>query len=202
MTIDKEKRKIQELIRRYRTKEYKVDASRTRLKNEIFMLMHKKVIGYIKGFLSRRHRYEDESMILSMSWDAFLFCLDRYDDEKYDIYGHFNTYTKYFLLLHYAGGKEVSEVPVEDLEGSGAFANGSFVTVDKFVELKSFRDSLVQENHRRIFDHIVLGEHRGFFSNIKKERGGTSCYTYYRHYGVRDAFRLIINYLIGRKEGE
>lgn len=188
------------MIRRYKTREYRTEAPRTRLKNEIFMLMHRKVIGYIKGFLSKRHWYEEESKILSMSWDAFLFCLERYDDEKYDVYGHFNTYTRYFLRLRYAEDKAVSDTPVEELEGD-AIADDSYIDVDKLVELKKFRDSLVHEHHRKIFDHIVMGRHLGFFSNIKGERGGTSSYTHYKHYGVREAFRTIINFLLeGRRD--
>lgn len=199
--VDREKKKIQDLIRRYRTKKYATEAPRTRLKNEIFMLMHGKVIGYIKGVLSKWHRYEDKSMILSMSWDAFVFCLDRYPGEKYDVYGHFNAYTRYFLLLHYAEDKSVPDLPIEEV-ATGMFADESYAVVDNLVELKRFRDSLVQEHHRKIFDHIVMGRHLGFFSNIKEERGGTSCYAHYKHYGVKEAFKTIINYLLERKEGE
>ncbi len=198
-----EKKKIQRLIRRYKTKEYKSERHRTRLRNEIHSLMHVKVLSYVKGILARWHRYEDETKLISISWDAFLFCLKRYDDEKYDIYGHFNTYTRYFLLLHYDRESKnlEGEVYLEDVKDLISLkTDDPTEALTKLIELKSFRDSLVQEHQRKVFDHVVVGDHEKMFANLKHERGGIPCYSYYKNYGMKEAFRAIVDHILGKEK--
>lgn len=193
-----EKTAVRLLIRKYRAR--RDDG----LRNEIYGLMRTKVVGYIKGVLSRWHRYEDETAILSLSWDAFLFCLERYDNEKYDVFGHFNTYTRYFLLLHYAeSDKAPRDVYLEDVRETilpGA-SDDPTDAIHKLLELKRFRDALVQAHQRRIFDHLIIGQHPEMFANLKKDRGGTSCYMHYKSFGIKEAFKLIINFILERGKG-
>ncbi|GAG29494.1 unnamed protein product, partial [marine sediment metagenome] len=189
------------LIRKYKTRVYKSKHFRTKLRNEIHGLMHAKVLGYVKGVLAKWHRYEDEPKLISLSWDAFMFCLDRYDDEKYDIYGHFNTYVRYFLLLHYGKedrglDREVFMDDVRDVIPTLKTGDPAAVLA-KLTELKSFRDSLVQEHQRKIFDHVVVGDHEEMFANLKSERGGISCYRYYKSYGMKEAFQAIVDHILG-----
>lgn len=198
-----EKKKIQKLIRRYKTKKYRSERHRTRLRNEIHGLMHTKVLGYVKGVLAKWHRYEDMPKLISLSWDAFMFCLTRYDDEKYDVYGHFNTYTRYFLLLHYdKEDKSLDrEVYLEDVKDTISFATDDPAeALAKLIELKSFRDSLVQEHQRKVFDHVVVGDHERMFANLKDDRGGIPCYSYYKNYGMKEAFKAIVNYILGKEK--
>lgn len=195
-----EKERTLELIRKYRR--YKSERHRIRARNDVYELMRTKVVGYVKGVLARWHRYEDETELLSLSWDAFLFCLDRYVDEKYDIYGHFNTYCRYFLLLHYEGKDKGMdrEVYLEDVKDVISLrTDDPSDAIGKLIELKAFRDSLVQEHQRRIFDHVVLGEEPELFANLKGERGGIPCYQYYKGFGTKTAFKSIIEYILGRE---
>lgn len=205
--MEDEKGKVQRLIRKYKTRKYKSKYFRAKLRNEIHGLMHTKVLGYVKGVLAKWHRYEDEPKLISLSWDAFMFCLDRYDDEKYDVYGHFNTYVRYFLLLHYGRedrelDREVYMDDVKDIILSLRTDDPS-VALAKLVELKSFRDSLMQEHQRRIFDHVVVGNHAEMFANLKSDRDGITCYRYYKNYGMKEAFKAIVDHILrGEKEEE
>lgn len=198
-----EKKKIVRLIRRYKTKKYRNERYKIKLRNEIHSLMHTKVLGYVKGVLARWHRYEEESKLISLSWDAFMFCLKRYDDEKYDIYGHFNTYTRYFLLLHFNKEDKTlnEEVYLEDIKDVLSLRTSDPVdALTKLIELKSFRDSLVQKHQRLVFDHVVVGDHEKMFANLKGERGGISCYSYYKNYGMKEAFKAIVDYILGKEK--
>lgn len=198
---EKEKLRILKLIRKYKIKEYKHERSRRRLRNQIHDLMHTKVVGYVKGVLYKWHRYEDETKLISLSWDAFMFCLERYNDEKYDVYGHFNTYTRYFLLLHYdkEDGSQ-DEVYLEDVKDFVMpKTNNPEEALTKLIELKSFRDSLVQEHQREVFDHVVVGDHEKMFANLKEVRGGIPCYSYYKNFGMKAAFRAIVNHILGKE---
>ena len=197
-----EKKEIQRLIRRYRTRQYKKMHFREALRNRIYLLMQSKIQGYIKGVLHRWHRYEDETVIISLSWDSFLFCIDRYVDEKYDVYGHFNMYTRYFLLLYYAEVDKPSDVLyLEDIKEvvlpQSMYSEDERINaLDKLLELKKFRDSIVQKHQQMVFDHMVMGDHPELFANLKKDRGGTSCYQYYRGFGMSAAFKSIIDYIL------
>ena len=196
--VEAEKKVAQSLIRGYRARR---DDD---LRNEIYALMRTKVVGYIKGVLSRWRRYEDETAILSLSWDAFLFCLDRYDDEKYDVFGHFNTYTRYFLLLYYSNlDKLDKEEYLEDVKDVISFKTSDPTdALDKMLELKRFRNSLVQDHQQRIFDHLITGDYPEIFANLKKDRGGTSCYIYYKSFGIKEAFKKIIDFILEREKGD
>lgn len=197
-----EKEAALSLIRKYRTRCYRKKHSREMVRNEIYALMRTKVVGYIKGTLSRWHRYEDETTILSLSWDAFMFCLDRYTDEKYSVYGHFNTYCRYFLLLHYGESDKLSrEVYLEDVKDVISFRTDDPTdALGKLLELKKFRNGLVQEHQRRIFDHLVMGDYPKMFANLKRERGGISCYNHYKGFGIKEAFRKTIDFILEREK--
>jgi len=192
------------LIHKYKTGKYKREGWRGRLRNKIFLLMQENMKNWIKGHLSKWKKYEEETMILSMSWDAFLFCLERYDNPAYDLYSHFNIYTRYFLLLSYISEKSKKETERYLEETKIAFydglltvgSEGTYDIVDRLSELKSFRDKLPIKYHK-IFDNTVLGIHPriapGKTLISRQDRAELS---YYKYYGLREAFKIIINGLL------
>lgn len=195
---------IQRLIHKYKTGKYKREGWRGRLRNKIFLLMQENMKNWIKGHLSKWKKYEEETMILSMSWDAFLFCLERYDNPAYDLYSHFNIYTRYFLLLSYISEKSKLETERYLEETKMAFhdglltvgSEGTYDIVDRLSELKSFRGKLPVKYHK-IFDNTVLGIHpRIALGKTLISRQDRAELSYYKYYGLREAFKIIINGLL------
>jgi len=167
--------------------------------------MKENMKNWIKGHLSKWKRYEEETLILSTSWDAFLFCLERYDNPAYDLYSHFNIYTRYFLLLSYMSEKNKLETEIYLEETKLAFRNGLLIAgsdngaydiVNKLLELKSFREKLPVKYHK-IFDNTILGIHPRIAPDktliSRQDRAELS---YYKYYGLREAFKIIINGLL------
>uniref|UniRef100_A0A6M3M906 Uncharacterized protein n=1 Tax=viral metagenome TaxID=1070528 RepID=A0A6M3M906_9ZZZZ len=141
---------------------------------------------------------------MSLSWDAFLFCLERYDNPAYDLYSHFNIYTRYFLLLSYMSEKNKLETEryLEDVKMTfrdGVLTTGSegaYDIVDRLLELKNFRNKLPDKYHK-IFDNTILGIHPRIASGTtlisRQDRAELS---YYKYYGLREAFKVIVNSLL------
>lgn len=200
----KKKKLLQSLIQEYKTREYKREGYRGRLRNRIFLLMKENMESWIKGHLSKWRMYEEGTMILSMSWEAFLFCLERYDNPAYDLYSHFNIYTRYFLLLSYMNGKSKKEMEksIEEIQmvfSDGLFTVGSEETYDmvgKMLELRNFREKLPAKYHK-IFDNTILGIHpRIAPGKTLVSRQDRAELSYYKYYGLREAFKIIIHSLL------
>jgi len=201
------KQQLQQLIHQYKTKDYKYEAFRLRLRNKIYGLMRDKMVNWIKGRFKKWGIYREEDEILSLSWDAFLFCLEKYDEEKnYDLYRYFNDFVRYFLLLHRAEEKDKLEPEyMEDLKGlftEDLFIKGDYEASDILTRLKNFRD-LLPDKYRKIFDNTLLGVHpklaSGSSSVSKENRGELS---YYKYYGLKEAFKIVIRSLVDEEKRE
>ena len=84
------------------------------LRNGIFFLMQDTVKSHIQKILKRWGKWEVETEILALTWDAFYFCLERYRNFDLPIPYHFYLYTRYYLLDHY-GRKDRVLLPLDEL---------------------------------------------------------------------------------------
>jgi len=101
------------LIKSYHTT--KQDKRKIDYRNKLFEIMLTQMQIWIKSILGKWGIHRSPEEILSLSWDAFMFCLDKYDIPKNTpIPIYFYSFTRYFLLIHFAKEQGVT-VPLEEL---------------------------------------------------------------------------------------
>jgi len=105
------------IIKKYRS--YTSEGWRKTARNKLYLLIRVDILKWVKSIMRKWNRYEEETELISLSWDIFLFCLGHYKEVAYGIKGsipkHFYEYTRYFLLMHYAKQQSV-RVPLEELK--------------------------------------------------------------------------------------
>lgn len=183
--------KLRGLIRQYKEKD-----EPTLLRNKIFDLMHPGIMVIVKGILSKWGRFEDETEIVSLSWDCFLFSISKYDFDNYQVWPHFRRYSKYFLLLHYSN-EQAQLKKDEYLKDFGDVFSEFADEGSNIEEIKRFREALPLEE-QEIFDNVIFGDHppaykSGEFQKKKDRSGGIS---YYRYYTLKETFKRLIKHLI------
>ena len=90
---EKQQRECHLLIKKY--KELKREATKAKYRNRIHTMMNDFMLIQIKVILNRWKKYITGDELLSISWDAFLFCLNHYNPEKFSSpIPHFYIYIK------------------------------------------------------------------------------------------------------------
>jgi hypothetical protein len=121
------------------------------VRNKIYKLIYNDLLKWIKGILSGYGKFEDETEIISISWDAFCFCLEYYNNFEFKIQDHFIKHLKYFFLNKYAREGTIRiefEELKETLRVVSAKDDRIFVAL---MTLEQFRDVL-PEKHQLIWD--------------------------------------------------
>lgn len=87
--------KCEEHVRTYNTSKVVVEKEKAR--NELYLLLQPWMEKWISSILANMGKYESREVILSLSWDCFLFCLDRCKKMYIPLPKHFFTYSVYHL---------------------------------------------------------------------------------------------------------
>ena len=157
----------------------------------LYMLMQNDIVGWIKSVLNKWNRYEDESEIISTSWDTFLFCLESYNPVKYNtpIVYFFFKYTKYWLFMHYAKKEEGIFLPLEEVEETlGIVDEPQNIVFNKLLQLYKLREVLPDE-HKKTWDDAFMS-----LSKEDKHNKGSIGYhglTQSAYYNLKRAFKEI-----------
>ena len=71
------------------------------IRNQLFLFMMPQMSKWVNGYLAKKGSYLLPEDLLSKSWDAYLYCLEKLgkktDMEKLPLAFHFNRYTQFFL---------------------------------------------------------------------------------------------------------
>ena len=134
------------LIKKYKSlsREY----YKVRYRNELYNILGRYIVIWIKTTLNRWKRYLSEEEILSYSWDAFCFCLDSYNSDKFTTHVpyFFSKYTNYWLLIHFAKSDERILIPIEELEETLSLVDEpENIAFGKLLKLYRYRDTLSDE---------------------------------------------------------
>ena len=144
-----------ELIHKYYS--YKQDGRRIKGRNKIYCIMSADMQMWVKSILKKWGKYEEKEEVISISFDAFLFCLERYNISKENsLPKFFFEATRYFLLMKYGKSDKV-RLPVEELQEILRLENNSINnTFDDLLTLTQFRDSLTKETEKVVWDDACM----------------------------------------------
>ena len=162
-----------ELIHKYYS--YKQDGRRIKGRNKIYCIMSADMQMWVKSILKKWGRYEEKEEVLSISFDAFLFCLERYNISKENsLPKFFFDATRYFLLMKY-GKKDKVRLPIEELQEILRLENNSINNIfDNLLTLTQFRN-VIPDKYKVIWDDAVMSldsdnRKRLFSDNINMDK--------------------------------
>jgi len=146
------------LIQKYQRLVYR--KVKERIRNEIYELMHPYLCKWIMSIYKDWGIYKQKGEVVSLSWEVFEYCLERYTDD-YPIPLHFYTYSRYYLLAKLKGADEnILRTHIKDLPDWAPFftACGWSAAMDKILDLESFR-GIIPEEYHSIFDDALHSLH-------------------------------------------
>ena len=136
---------------------YKQTGRKIKIRNKLYCIMSGDMQMWIKNILKRWGRYEIKEEIISISFDAFLFCLERYSIEKESsLSKFFYDATRYFLLMKYAK-KDKVRLPAEELHEILKIDNTPINNVfDNLLTIAEFRDCLTNDKEKLVWDDAFM----------------------------------------------
>lgn len=153
------------LIKRYNNA--KTKNTKIKLRNMLYEKMMVFQIKWIKSILKRWGRREEEKEILSISWDAFVFCIEKYNNFNVPLPKYFFDFTRYFLLIKYAKKDRVF-IPIDELkETLGLVDNPQNMGFEKLLTWYQFRN-VIPDRYKIIWDDATQS-----LSDCRKERKWT-----------------------------
>ena len=182
------------LIRRLKKKRYKRPSYAVRARNECYELMHPFMMRWMKSTLNKWGLYRQDGELVSWAFDAFLFCLDRYDPESdFTIPGHFSRYTRYWLSeqrkkIVKREGRIQDDFDLTSIPDSC----DNQPTVYCILDLESLRDSL-PTSYRVAMDDALTS----LASGQSKEAGKVKRLSRSRHQEAKRVFKMVVKHLLG-----
>lgn len=142
-----EQKKARGLIEKYYRLKRQFYKIKTR--NELYEVMRPYLKVWIKSILKTwgKVEYKDSHWLLSVTWDAFEFCLQYYNPDTYDtpIPYFFYNYTRYYLLNAFARVDHVT-INIDELQDIlGLVQNDQNIAISKLLTLKKFTEGIPDE---------------------------------------------------------
>lgn len=167
-------------------------------RNEIFTLMQPQMFKWICSILSKRKVFISQTELTSLSWDCFMYCLDRYKfHKKITVASHFYTYTRFYLLKNTVGHtenpNEVQQEP-EILEELISCSNQD-VLYEQLGDIKTFR-GLLDKEHQSVFDEAMMSMVPGTSNQTTQHSLSTMNTRRYKE--SKRIFKIVIDYLLRR----
>ena len=157
MEIEQQHRIRNKIKEYHKTQDYNI-------RNDIFKEIMPHMQKWIKSIIVKWNKFEPEDELLSLTWDCYYFCLEKYHNFDIPIPKHFFNYTRYYLLNRYAI-KERVLVPLDELkEILGIEKTKESQMFVNFLTLYQFREGLPKEFHV-VWDDALLS-----LSDAPKER--------------------------------
>ena len=178
----------------------KREKTKQRLRNEVYLLVKPYLLRCIRNRLIAKKIWLDEGEILSVSWDAFLYCIQRYK-EHYFLPSHIRIYSGFFLLS-YLGRKRLHPSISMDVEKTQRAveendAKYSKTLISEYLSLQQFC-SLVQkelgEEYVYVFEDALLSMSPSPFHRRTREK--ELKINHYRYTEAKKVFRQVIAFLL------
>jgi len=196
----------EDIARRYQR--YIYQGNKEKARNKLFELMFPYFLRWIKSILSEWKQGEDISVLKCMSWDAFLFCLDRWNPKgKQSLPAHCYRYTRYWMQNHYSDqrrdllrrGKlaghieQAGKAMIDESITPGGNNGWDDSAVCKIVDLKTFRKCL-PDAYQMIFDDALHSLHPHTWQRRTNAPKGV-CHSEY--YGAKRVMKCVVRFLLG-----
>ena len=180
------------LIRRYKT--IKREKTKNKIRNDLYLLLQPFILKCLKSRLSKKNMWLDEGEILSTSWDAFEYCLERYE-EKYFLPSHFRIYTGFYILNHLVY-RNLPNISIDTEDGKRAAEDsidGTKLIIGEYLVLKQFYTVIgreLGEEYTSIFEDALMSMSPSCFHRRSREK--ELKINHYRYTEAKKIFRLII----------
>lgn len=188
-----------DLIRQYQGRKGK--RGKKKIRNEIFLLVRPFLLKCIKRKLGKRGIWKEETEILSMSWDVFIYCLERYK-EGYRLPAHIHIYSEFYLISHFHSENRNRMTYVEEFEKEPPNMSSDHVRnlISEYLSLRQFY-LLVEKNlgddYAKIFQDALCSMTPACFHRVNREKEiGVN---HYRYVEAKKVFRQVIIFLLAKE---
>jgi len=125
---------------------YKREAWKVKTRNEIYRMMQGDMISWVSSILKKWGKYESKEEIISLSWECFLYCFNKFDFRKnVPIPHYFYQFTRYYLLNKYAKEEKVT-LPLNELKEILASSDSvEDIAYEKLLTLMQFQNTIPEE---------------------------------------------------------
>ena len=177
--------------------------NKDRIRNEIFCILSFYIYKWLGSSLKKRGVFVSKEEMLSISWDAFEYCMKTYKNREVPLPSHFARNIDYFVikcLNNKTHKKKKGLVKVDiDAEEYNACIEEDFnfdtevgiVNISDF--LFGFREFIGSE-YAKIFDDVVLGKK----DKVVAENG--KYLPIYRYNEAKKIIKLIILYTLNKSK--
>lgn len=186
------------LVKKYRST-YD-EPSRQRIRNELYVSILPFFQKWFKTALSRKGIYLEPNKLLSVSFDAFCFCLDSYSNIEVPFPSHFSRNIEYFILqcmnkkrkLKRIKEEHFDEENISDEQKGDSFNSG--MNIMSAPSILSFIRKNMDDNYKEIFDDAISDKNSEDF--LRKKKGGNKYLPLYRYHEARKIFKMIVKILL------
>ena len=179
------------LFKEYQRRECVQEQQETR--NRLFLIMKPYIETWLMSIARRRGVFINEQELISLSWESFLFCLDRYrQGNPILIQNHFFAYTRFFFLRWQVREAKRKSI-LEDLEDNMATVSfeDEILLLDEIVKLKK----LIPKEYQIVFDDTLksmAGENKDKVKTSKKIHGLSMS----QYHTAKKIFKVMIEHFL------
>lgn len=173
---------------------------REKARHELFSLMHPWMERWVSSILLKMGRYEDRTIIRSLSWDCYVYCLNKYKQRRKSISipGHFYTYSKYYIMNESVAEQE--RPMHHSLSETGVWGAVSRVScppsnldAKKTLHILGELRSSLPDSYQIVFDDALMSINAGF--RKRPHRVKESGLSYYSYHEAKRLFGFVILFL-------
>lgn len=175
--------------------------SKEKIRNELFLLVQPFLLKCIKRKLGKRGIWKEQPEILSMSWDVFLYCLNRYK-EGYSLPAHLYIYSEFYLISYFHTENKNKIAYIEECGEKVTDRASDHVRnlINEYISLKQFH-ALVEKNlgddYARIFEDAMMSMTTARSPRISRQKELKIKYA--RYIEAKKVFRQIIIFLLAKE---
>jgi len=172
-----------------------IGENKDRIRNEIFCIMLRYIYKWLVSSFKKRGVFFQKEEILSISWDAFEYCMKAYKNREVPLPSHFAKNIDYFVTkyidkenkMNKKIGSDFNEEEVYCEYNKSLCDNFEIVNVEEF--LVGFR-KFIGEEYAKIFDDIVFGRKE----KVVAENG--KYLPVYRYNEAKKVIKMVILYVL------
>jgi hypothetical protein len=158
------------------------------IRNNLFLFMEKELGNWVKSILNSLGVFSTKQLVLSLSWDCFVYCLHTYRKLEVPLGFHFYRNSRYCILKDLRTKKSQSIISYGEFE----------ITADrqdeaKFLDLKDFVHHL-PEKYKPVFQDAVMSMYHGSRARSKVNWNKEEM-NYVEYKSVKAVLISVISYL-------
>lgn len=162
---------------------------RDNIRNNLFLFMERELGNWTKSILNSIGMFSTKQLILSLSWDCFLYCIHTYRKLEVPLGFHFYRNSKYCVLKQLRVKKTQAIISYGDFD----------ICTDrkdefKFIELKRFGEFLPEKYKPVFIDALMSMNHHGRARS--QQNWNREDMNYMEYKSVKQILVSVISYLV------